>query len=310
MFGEITGVFEGNGWFATVVLAAVVSGVVSALLNNLGAIGRMLQRLWLRIARICRHIQTKYRLHWARRIMMRQLMHEHSLWVRIESYASCLGQSPTSSSRDQLANAMTGSSKWLTDYFVAEALEALCQDNVVAKAKLHDRMSWPARPWAYQFKLLKPGESPEDIATELETNDLCSIYQGMVGLCPVETRFEWHRITETVSYDRTDHRVKTTLKEDAPTCKRCWDSSATTSRMGLLVARLIENDLRSALVEATLNHILNEAKDFYLDKTVGPFMESVMSECEHEGIGVQDVNAIKSVMQRRLDEMTAAMYRA
>ena len=75
-------------------------------------------------------------------------------------------------------------------------------------------------------------------------------------------------------------------------------------RMAMLVARLIHNELRSTLVEMSLDHILVEADEFYRMTAIGPFMESVISECQKDGTSVEDVKAVKSLMQAHIDAMT------
>ncbi len=151
-------------------------------------------------------------IHWrtrqAQRIVKHVLLEREGLIVPIDAYNSCFIMGSTATGRPTWGEVIPDGSKWLNDYFIASALEALSQEEQVVKTEILRNGDWPPRAVSYLFQPKRPGESVEARRKEIETNNRCYQYQRWVQQCPLTYRFE---------------AESQRLLESAVPCERCWE---------------------------------------------------------------------------------------
>ena len=221
---------------------------------------------------------------------------EKRLLVPIDMYKRCLSETAAHSQLDQLAAIVPDPPRWLNDFYAANALETLVKKRRAAIANLHQHNVWPASPTLYLFVSNEAGRAAEDVAYEIETNDLCHKFQTF-DLCPQDRRFDEEPFARTVAYNEVQRGESPKLRESASPCPRCWDRAADRQHMAMLVGNLLENDLRPTLIAQSVAHIMDEPAQYWKDNTLGPFMEQAVTSCIAGGL-TADKRNIEAVRQR------------
>ena len=206
---------------------------------------------WLYLHRCYRTAQNRYRIYWAKRVVL-ALLDSQSWRISIESYDRCLSQDRLDSGLDVTANLVPTGPRWLNDFYVASALEALHSRGKITKAKLFDTSGWPTRAIQYRFRMVPAGTSALDETKSIETDSYCMAYQGFFDRCPTGRRYESEGYAETKSVGRVEFGTRTWKKESAPPCQRCWETQYLGRDIRMLVDSITEHDLaRSTTTEIT-----------------------------------------------------------
>ena len=173
-------------WNEELAATAIAVAALIALLNGAGkAIKRLVSTVWgwkgwALVPREWSSMVTRFRSHRAKKLIQRKLERE-TILVRIQVYESCLQHDPRQSTRSQLREITPDNPHWLNDYYVATALESLSAEGIVAKAVGYSPNSWPPVSERYNFVTADDNESAEEIASRIETNDKCLVYQRGSG---------------------------------------------------------------------------------------------------------------------------------
>ena len=168
--------------------------------------------------------------------------------VHSEVHEYCIAMDPQRSVRHQFPAGTPKKPSWLTDHYVANALETLWRERKIVKAVRHDRMTWPPSKGWYDFWIPKQNTSAEDEAAEFETEDMCKLYQG-ISRCSVGERYEYEAYAETVSARETRFGTMASLKESVPPCQRCWESHAREDQLWGLMRSITEHDLAGSFTD-------------------------------------------------------------
>ena len=231
-----------------------------------------------------RYTITKYRSHGSKTLIQLKLERE-TILVGIQVYESCLQSDPRQSTRKQLREITPDKPIWLNDYYVATALESLSAEGKVAKAVRYSRNSWPPKSERYQFVTVNDNESAQDIATRIETDDMCLVYQRGAG-CSKPPRFEARSFAETVSPRETRFTASFPLKEMAPPCELCWEKEYR------------ERDTRN-LVESFIRYDFGDAATAEITGADGELQEALVSlfvECDY----TPEVNFLKPLVRQAI----------
>ena len=197
-------------------------------------------KVWTLVSRPCRYMITRYRLQIAKKLIRRELQGA-TIRIGIRVYDGCLRNDPRQSIRSQLKQITPDKPTWLNDYYVATALESLSEEGSVAKAIRYSPNSWPPTPENYLFVTANDNESAREIATRIETNDKCLVYQRGSG-CRTPLRFEAKSSAETVSPRETRFTTSFPLKDMATPCELCWLKEPRERDTRSLVESLIKHD--------------------------------------------------------------------
>ena len=258
-------------------LAEKVGGVISAVKQ---------WRVWKAIYSQCKRPLVRYRLHQAKRAMQASLT-SNNVRIPVNVYASCLRERPSTERRGELATITPEKPSWLNDHLVATALEALSIEGKVVKATQYDAQSWPARAHSFVFQLPKANKPVLEEAEELETNNLCSIFQGFdLNQCPTGPRYERGGYANTTSPRRTDFVVTTHLIEGAPPCGRCWG----------LEHR--ERDIRQ-LVESITKYDLGNVATKEITGENGEFQIAVINVCTESNCS-EEAALVKQIVEQAI----------
>ena len=242
-------------------------------------------KVWTLVRKLYGHSITKYRLLRAKKLIQSKLERE-TISIRIRSYVSCLQEDPRHSTRSQLKEITPHKPTWLNDFLVASALESLSADGKVAKAIRYSPNSWPPEPERYQFLTFNDNQSAQEIATLIETNDKCLIFQRGAG-CARPPRFEARSSAETVSTRETRFTSSFPLVDSAPPCELCW----------LKESR--ERDTRN-LVESFVKHDFANEANVAVTGANGELQEVLVSlflECEFE----PEVRLLKPLVKQAIN---------
>ena len=203
-------------FWVSIVATAVFSGLVGGAITHPDNVVRLLLWPGRTIRRTHQRLLVRWRVGRAERLMERFFQEHPGLRVSINHYNSCFRMSPTVQGCQLVPPLDFEKPNWINDYFMVSALESLSKNEKVVKARMHSPFSWPPRPEWYQFEVKSPEKSVEDRAREIETDSKCYLYQHMVRMCPLESR-----------YEEQTHRVM----HSAVPCQRCWDHLDTTRQL-------------------------------------------------------------------------------
>ncbi len=219
-------------------------------------------------------------------------------WTRFHIPISEYTGSPD---RRELAALTHDGPEWLNNYFVVNALEALCKKRLAVKCTEYDPMRLPFYQMRYTFLSSKTEPSVMDTASKLEAGSKCLAYQ-VGSRCPLDFRFERQYCVKTVSYNTVNRSTSYKLNQSSPPCEQCWEREDERPKIALLVVNLIENELREELTLLSMNDIPDEAAQWRFDGTVGPFLASVVYQCIEDGLGAEkeDIDAVLQTARRVL----------
>ena len=205
---------------------------------------------WAVLARFCKRVIVPYRVRRAKSVI-RQSLEGSGLKIPIEAYAASLRDDPSRSTRDRLKVITPAKPSWLSDYYVATALESLSNEGKVGKAKRYGVNAWPPRAFRYDFAPVVSVEAAHGEVVRIETTDYCVIYQ-LFEYCRRESRFDPQQTAETVSPFRTKFTTSYVLKDTAPPCDLCWEKDSHEEHTRMLVEKITKYDLaREATEEIT-----------------------------------------------------------
>ena len=240
---------------------------------------------WATALRWFRSAQRTYRTRKAKSVM-----HEHleqtSLRIPIQTYENCLDTKRVTSPRDMLVNITPEKPSWLNDYFVATALDLLSKEGRIAKATLYRLNGFPPWPQTYLFESVKNGKNAKELIDERETESRCLIYQYFRE-CREEPRYEIVANYETISPTSVSLRDRPRLRDDAPSCARCWDKIQRESDIRRLVESITTYDLAATATMA----VTGEQKEL---------QEAIINTCIDSDC-TADVPTIKKIVEQGIE---------
>ncbi len=188
---------------------------------------------------------AKAKTHWKvrrARSVMQQTLAGTQMRIPLRAYQDSLRDDPSQSTQTRLMKITPSRPSWLNDYYVATSLESLSTEGSLVKAERYSLDSWPPEPIEYYFVTVGADRSACEVATEIQSNEKCLIYQKL-SLCPRPPRFEPKHSAETISINETRFRTRFPLMHQAPPCELCWEDEYRERDIRILVDKITKYDL-------------------------------------------------------------------
>ena len=278
-----------TGWIGAVLVLMGVAGFVLTLLTQMGSVVSSIVRWkcwgWIWQAIVNRNVKAvlRHRRWRAKRIVSAYFKRGDRMRIPRGAYEGSLQSDAGAPSIQRLAGLALVGPRWFNDFYVSQALETLCGNRVIVKAREYDWKGWRPPVLEYCFWLDTPTERTVD---EFENNSLCRAYQRLHE-CPVGLRFEVQEVRETVSISKRETRTYLPLKEAVPACERCWAKEELAWEVRTLVDGITEWDLMD---EAT-RQITGDNREF---------QEAVISVCLESDVK-PDVETVKRILSQAIE---------
>ena len=240
---------------------------------------------WAIILRLYRSGQRKYRMNRAKNAMRLKLART-DVRIPITTYEDCLSENQRTLERNALSAITPGKPAWLSDYYVASALEELSRDCKVVKTTTFKLDNFPPSPQFYLFAGKKAGTSAKQQANEIETESMCLVHQ-LFQECLEAPRYEIGGRAETTAPGTVQFFTQSKLREGVLPCIRCWEIKTRRNNIRMLVNDITKHDLRTS---ATLE----------ITGANQEFQEAVIAACV-ESQCVAEVAVIKKIVERAIE---------
>ena len=196
---------------------------------------------WSLLSNCVGRAKAYWKVRRARSVMRRKLIGTQ-MRIPLKAYEDSLRDDPSQSTQTRLKEITPSKPPWLNDYYVATSLESLSTEGSLVKAEQYSLDSWPPEPIEYYFEAVGADRNACDVATEIQTNGKCLIYQRFSD-CSRPLRFEPQHSAETVSVNETIFRSRFPLMDQAPPCELCWEDENRERDIRILVDKITKYDL-------------------------------------------------------------------